>query len=123
MKVILHKLFPYAPYLNEYIGFEKEVGDSEEEGLEAIKNLRELAERSHRERYPEIYSESGLTAIPGHPMNVTQIDSRDEKIKAMFITISECRTVRNLEMFASEVQRLNEPSLFESYNNKKKELQ
>ena len=48
--------------------------------------------------------------------------TREEEIKAHLQTINECKTLRNLEMFANMVQRENEPVLFEAYHNKKNEL-
>jgi hypothetical protein len=57
-------------------------------------------------------------------LGITQVErSREEVIKAHLQTLNECKTLRNIEMFANAVQRLNEPVLFEAYNNKKKELQ
>ena len=49
--------------------------------------------------------------------------TREEEIKAHIQTINECKTLRNLQMFAGMVQRENVPELFEAFNNKKKELQ
>jgi hypothetical protein len=71
------------------------------------------------------------SAIPGHPMykepdkiNYKELErSREEIIAAHLITINECKTLRNLEMFANMVQRENDQSLFDAYNKKKKEFQ
>lgn len=81
MKVILHKLFPYAPYLNEYIGYEETIpdGSSDEEALAATDRLRKLAERSHKEKYPHLYTEDGRPVIV---KQVTDDPEADAKIKA-----------------------------------------
>lgn len=106
------------------VGMEASLEESDNPDFE-MHNLRKSVKDLCNTFNPQITID--YSSIPGHPLNeqlkVSQVDSREEKIKSMFITISECRTVRNLEMFANEVQRLNEPSLFEAYNNKKKELQ
>jgi hypothetical protein len=100
---------------NEWIGMEAQLdkGDIVEPSMI---ELRSQVEKIHNQ-----FNEPRLHDI-SQALPVSSVDSREEKIKAMVITISECRTVRNLEMFANEVQRLNDPSLFEAYNNKKKEL-
>lgn len=122
MKVILHKLFPYAPYLNEYIGFEMDIPD-DGDPIAEVETLRKLAEKSHRERYPEIYSETGLPPIP-HPANEQPKErTREEMVAAHIQTINECKTLRNLEMFRAMVERENENVLYEAYHNKKKQLQ
>ena len=64
MKVILHKLFPYAPYLNEYIGFEMDVADDCDPLVE-VETLRRLAEESHRGRYPHLYPNGSEATVEG----------------------------------------------------------
>lgn len=60
----------------------------------------------------------------GNGLPVQQMErSREEVIAAHLLTINECKTLRNLEMFANMVQRENEPVLFEAYQNRKKILQ
>lgn len=124
--------FPTGNYSNQKLGVEIELEEKDRDGSDATaeivaKGIFEYAKKvvndAFKEMNPGIELTTDYSAIPGHPMNVTQVDSREEKIKAMFITISECKTVRNLSMFEAEVIRLNDKSLFEAYNNKKKELQ
>lgn len=89
MKVILHKLFPYAPYLNEYIGFEDEQRP-DESSLEAVERLRKLAEQSHKERYPHLYTEDGspviIKQVPSEPSEEeVLINKQFEEIKSKLI--------------------------------------
>lgn len=86
MKVILHKLFPYAPYLNEYIGFEKDISD-DGDPLEEVETLRKLAEQSHRERYPHLYPNGSEAMVESFTLPIQQIQkpierTRDKSLKA-----------------------------------------
>ena len=56
-------------------------------------------------------------------LGITQVDSREVEIKKLLETISKCPTIKNLEIFANSVQRLNEQVLFDAFNEKKKQLQ
>jgi len=123
MKVILHKLFPYAPYLNEYIGFEKEVGESDEEALEAIEHLRELAERSHREKYPHLYQEPTTEIAQDQPPQpISNEDKKRATIQSHIKTVQECKTLNNLKIFDKLVERTNDPELTYAYQEKFIEL-
>jgi len=135
-KVKYEKLFPTGAYLNEKIGFEADLESNPKDEsvrnlmiMKSVEFLRQLAEQSHKEKYPHLYTESGspVTVVPVPEYmgeGSFQIKrTREDEIKAHLQTINECRTLRNLEMFANMVQRENESVLFEAYNNKKKELQ
>lgn len=131
-KVKYEKLFPTGAYANEKIGFEAELESSPKDEdvrnlmiMKSVEFLRNLAEQSHKEKYPHLYTESGKPITYSEPeYNVfPEKRTREEEIKAHIQTITECKTLRNLEMFANMVQRENESVLFEAYNNKKKQLQ
>lgn len=138
-KVKYEKLFPTGAYANEKIGFEAEIGSVtlfNEELLEAgirpvrietpeevISNLRSLAESIHKQAYPHLYTESGKLITYEQVTDVQVGRTREDEIKAHLQTINECKTLRNLEMFAQMVQRENVDVLYEAYHNKKKELQ
>ena len=53
------------------------------------------------------------------PITIT----KEQIVTAHIQTLNECKTLRNLEMFKSMVDREKEDSITEAYNNKKKELQ
>jgi len=146
-KVKYEKLFPAGAFLNEKIGLEAEIDyaynmDSQRtEAMEtpesAIAQLRQIAENIHKEKYPHFYNEQGQpqfsessyqqafqgTVIQPVVEESSVPRSREDIIKAHLITINECKTLRNLEMFAPMVKRENVDVLYEAYNNKKKELQ
>lgn len=124
MKVILHKLFPYAPYLNEYIGFEMEVAekvdgsDMEEVGLEATKRLRKLAEQSHRDRYPNLYEKGNESLIQSFAPPIQQQEktpTKDERIQSFIATINMCTTLRFLNNFKKRVEEENNDKLSEAW--------
>jgi hypothetical protein len=99
MKVILHKLFPYAPYLNEYIGFEESIPDNwtDEQALAMADRLRKLAERSHKEQYPHLYTESGL------PVIVKQVP--DDRIKELDAEIEKLLIEAKEKMLAAKTKK------------------
>lgn len=99
MKVIFHKLFPYAPYLNEYIGFEKEVGDTDEEALFAIEDLRKLAERAHKDKYPHLYN--GDEQVPHN--QPPQPSSEETRINALIQDINACTAISEKNNLGVEV--------------------
>ena len=140
-KVKFEKLFPVGAYLNEKIGFEAEIDfgynmdkqmtEPMESAESVLSQLRQLAEDCHKEKYPHLYNGNEqqevqgttITNIPTEAPNHNDKErSREEVIAAHLITIGECKTLRNLEMFANMVQRENDDRLYEAYNNKKKEL-
>lgn len=73
------------------------------------------------EAYREL-AEPNLVPI-SEALGITQVDSKETEVEKLLKTISECPTLRNLEIFANTVQRLNEDVLYEAYNKKKIELQ
>jgi len=122
MKVILHKLFPYAPYLNEYIGLEDEqrVGETE---LEGIERLRKLVEQSHKNRYPELYIDSIIDTVSMSKVSnqATNEDSKEDATQRMITAINSCTGLKVLETFKLLVK--NNPVFQEAYNNKLKQFQ
>lgn len=121
MKVILHKLFPYAPYLNEYIGFEDEVWETETE-LEAVDRLRKLAERSHKERYPHLYTESGspvtIEQVPEQQVDKTNEISKEDAVQRVVGQINSCTELKVLQSY--RMIAAGNPVLKEAYDNKLK---
>ena len=115
MKVILHKLFPYAPYLNEYIGFEDETMETESP-LEAVKRLREMAEQSHRERYPHLYPNGNEATVENFSLTPTIDYSAKEKVEK---AIEDATTPHELDLLMGDVAKHN---LVPQYLEKKKSL-
>ena len=118
MKVILHKLFPYAPYLNEYIGFEKEIDIGVDSPLEVIKELRVMAEQAHKERYPNLYPNGNEEVVQGFQQQpIPEIDySKKEKTE---IAIDNCTTIEELNKIMNEAFQ---NGLVNEFISKKKQL-
>jgi hypothetical protein len=95
MKVIFHKLFPYAPYLNEYIGAEMDFPDTKEQYVfdGYVDKLREMAENNHKKKYPQIYTE----LVPSTDFNtgqpaVVQVEKQEQNTIAILIKDIESET-------------------------------
>lgn len=108
-KIIYSKKFPYAPYLNESIGFEADVLEGENV-YDSIQILRELAENSFKTAHP--------TVILQTP--VEEVLSKEE-IKANTLkAISECKTQEELEEF--KLLKSTDRNIFIAYNAKQVQL-
>lgn len=133
------KLFPTGAYLNEKIGFEAEldivgktsINPSEtgvtfglEDPLAAIERLRILAEQSHKQKYPHLYTESGS------PVFIEQVQetrseeeiSRSQQIEGYRELIKLADTPQKLERHRGNIEKLNDPELKTLFDNKLKEL-
>lgn len=122
MKVILHKIFPYAPYLNEYIGFEDEQRDGET-NLEAVARLRKDAEQAHRERYPNLYENGNEAPVLSFTPPIQQTTApKDERIQSLIATINMCTSLKFLKNFAQRVADEDNTQLSQAYLNKEIEL-
>lgn len=129
-KVKYEKLFPTGAFLNEKVGFEMGIDlplatspetehQNEQYVLCAIENLRCLAEKSHKEKYPHLYTESGS------PVEVKQ--APEERItdpdQALIETIGYCSSLQLLEKFRPQVERRKNPEVTQAFENKLKSLQ
>jgi hypothetical protein len=123
MKVIFHKLFPYAPYLNEYIGIEKEFPDTldQDEFNGCVDLLRAMTENNHKKKYPHLYTESGAQSIENQPA-VVQVEKQgeDQRIGVLVADINSCTELKVLESY--KILAKTKPELQEAYNLKLKEL-
>ena len=129
MKVILHKLFPYAPYLNEYIGFEMDVADDCDPLVE-VETLRRLAEESHRDRYPHLYPNGSEAVVDGFATpfgnnGTTQSSQKEnteeptDRIQAFIDLInSKYQTKTSLEGYKTKVEQVGDERLTEVFNNR-----
>lgn len=62
MVIRYSKKFPYAPYLNEDIGFEMTIGEHENP-LEKMEELRQMAKQFHKKNNPHLYQEQGTVVV------------------------------------------------------------
>lgn len=124
-KVKYEKLFPVAAYVNEKIGFEAEIGVggstsdnpsetgislTQENPLQAIEKLRVLAEQSHREKYPHLYTDNGqpITYETITPPALQDTTQRDLLIKEL----EEATTTKQVEIIYTEAKDWYTDSVF-----------
>lgn len=139
-KVKYEKLFPTGAYANEKIGFEAEIGttvvlqgeDADklfqetgmrpvriESALDVIEQLRQLAEFSHKEKYPHLYTENGK------PITIEQVPQEEiipDKNKALIDTINYCTTEKFLQNLRPQVERANDETVIAAFENKLNQL-
>jgi hypothetical protein len=145
-KVKYEKLFPTGAYLNEKIGFEAEIVSVPasstpedviewhnlgitpqriESPLEVVESLRKLAEQSHKEKYPHLYTESGSPVtfsepeVPIIPKNNSE--AKQNTVDKMIADINSCKELKVLESY--KLIAKSNPAFQEAYDNKLKEFQ
>ena len=136
MIVKYSKKFPYAPYLNEDIGFEMDLGvgasdRSEETIMESLKYLKSLAERFHKENNPQLTDDLPMVGLHEHqivgngepfqnsmPIILPTIDPRAQETAE--IAIDNATTIQDLEFYADIAVKYG---LVEMYLNKKNALE
>lgn len=95
------KLLPTGAYLNEKIGFEVSVDfePTNENVLLEIERLRILAEQSHKEKYPHLYTESGS------PIETKQVEDEpiNTRIQTLINDINNCTVVDEINAFGAQV--------------------
>ena len=127
MIVKYSKKFPYAPYLNEDIGFEMEIpSDSKESAMLVLKELKEMAEKFHKDNNPQTEVGEPFTAnathlhlsnMGGATTSIPTIDPR--AYENAEIGIDNATTIQDLEFYADIAVKYG---LVEMYLNKKKQL-
>ena len=134
MIVKYSKKFPYAPYLNEDIGFEIELDDTEGKPLpEAIQVtlgfLKEMAEKFHKDNNPQPEVGEPFTDNASHFVGVipTQTFVANQSLPTIDprayetaeIGIDNATTIQDLESYADIAVKYG---LVEMYLAKKKQL-
>ena len=124
MIVKYSKKFPYAPFLNEDIGFEMEIPtDSKESAMLVLKELKEMAEKFHKDNNPQLvdvtneYKVSDVQGFQPIPSIIPTIDPRAYDIAEK--NIDNATTIKDLEFYADIAVKYG---LVEMYLNKKKQL-
>lgn len=111
-KVKYEKLFPTGAYLNEKIGFEAEIEphlNSLDNPTSAIEQLRQLAEQSHREKYPHLYTESGS------PITIMEKEeSVTNRLAQLIQDINSCTEIDQLNPFGVQIGLLAYESMAKS---------
>lgn len=124
MIVKYSKKFPYAPYLNEDIGFEMEVdvdpNISAEVVLDSLSLLKSIAEKFHKDNNPQLtdannydfYRSGGSQTAEYNPQTGIlklnePIPSLDRKaIERLEILIDDATTTEELNGYEEEAKRL-----------------
>ena len=109
-KITYSKRFPYAPFLNELIGFDADIEEGENI-QEAIQKLREQAEQSFTTAHPTIVLK---------PL-VEQVLSKEEITEGNIKAIMDCKTLEELETCKLLCKQGKDE--FHAFNVRKKQLQ
>lgn len=109
IKISYSKKFPYAPYLNESIGFEAEILENENV-LDCVQQLRDAAELSFTTAHPNVV----LTTPIEQTLTKEQITEGNLK------AINDCTTLQELESYKLLTKQGKQE--FNAYNTKLKEL-
>jgi len=110
-KIIYSKKFPYAPYLNESIGFEADLLEDESE-KESIQYLRELAEQSFITAHPNVVLQKQVEEVDKRTPEQMKIDD--------IALIMSSKTHKELDTF--KLLKSIDKDYFNAYNNKLKQL-
>ena len=108
-KIIYSKKFPYAPYLNESIGFEAEISENENV-LDCVQQLRDAAELSFTTAHPNV-----VLTTP-----IEQKVSKEEMVANTVQAIMSTKTIQELEEF--KLLKGSSKDIFHAYNVKEKQL-
>jgi hypothetical protein len=113
MIVKYSKKFPYAPFLNEDIGFEMSIPDNSNRAdmLVALSTLKEIAEKFHKDNNPQLGMDDVHTfGMGGVQMQVPinqPIQSVDYKAKERLeILIDNAESLFELEKYKDESEKL-----------------
>jgi hypothetical protein len=112
IKISYSKKFPYAPYLNESIGFEAEVEDGENVH-DYVQKLRELAELSFTSAHPTVVLHKSVEEVDKRTPEQMKIDD--------IALIMSSKTLKELDTF--KLLKGIDKDYFHAYNVKEKQLQ
>lgn len=115
MVVKYSKKFPYAPYLNEDIGFEMEIPDDGDPMAELV-TLKHMAERFHKEGNPHLYGTNAISIPQGPYQPMQDYDPKKADTESI---IYDCNTKEELEKQKSNAEKYG---LMELWSNKLNEL-
>lgn len=121
MIVKYSKKFPYAPYLNEDIGFEESImdGASEEEILAALQRLSDVALKFHKANNPQLQDEPYTPFITpstnGFEVKPPPVIDR-KAIERMEILIDDAKTIEELAIYKEDAEKHGLKDMWESKN-------
>lgn len=120
MIVKYSKKFPYAPYLNEDIGFDKSIPDNatEEEMIQAVIDLNRISTAAFNKMNPQLQVISGQSQTDFNTgPEVIQVS---KEVGIFGKDIMSCPDLKTLESYKLLVK--GKPDLEEIYNTRLKEL-
>lgn len=118
MIVKYRRLYPYAPYLNEEIGYEKSIPDdsTDEQMIEAAIKLKEIADKAHQRINPEpLPTQTDYHSGPTPEIQVEKIEIGDLPTQ-----IQSCKELKVLDSYKLLVR--GKPELEKLYFDKLEEL-
>jgi hypothetical protein len=121
MIVKYSKKFPYAPFLNEDIGFDKSIPDNatEEEMIQAVINLNRIATEAYHRMNPSLPTLITDYNSGEQRVQEIQIEPKERTIGVLVEDIESCKDLKTLDTYK---WLLKEPALKEAYDKRLKEL-
>ena len=110
-KIIYSKKFPYAPYLNESIGFEAEISENENV-QDCVQQLRDAAELSFTTAHPNVVLQKQVEEVDKRTPEQMKIDD--------IALIMSSKTHKELDTY--KLLKTIDKDYFNAYNTKLKEL-
>ena len=109
------KLFTLGMYMNERIGFEAEIDDTEDE-LAALDKLKSLAETFHKQSNPGLYIDT-VVSLDTTPASKEQQEK--EFIDGVILAIRSSQNKKSVEWHKSTTDKYSEkyPELGIAYRN------
>lgn len=126
MIVKYSKKFPYAPFLNEDIGFELEIADNDDP-LEALATLKKYAEKFHKDNNPQL-QETPLQSSSSIPEVQVSSNPSDESVSLIICDIQNTHDITKKNSYGAEIgimaySHITEPRIKEAFEKRLKELQ
>lgn len=118
--VSYQKAFNIGPFLQEKIGLEIEIDDTES-AESALSTAKEIAESWHKANNPQLEGMT-ITEVLPHPSGIIDepLVPREQRIAALIADINSCCEVKVLESYRL-MAKVND-QLQAAYDNKMKEL-
>ena len=110
------KLFSLGMYMNERVGFEAEIDDTENE-LSSLAKLKSLAETFHKTSNPGLYDETPADTEITEPLSKEQQEK--EFIDGVILAIKSSQNKKSVEWHKSTTDKYSEkyPELGIAYRN------
>lgn len=98
------KLFSLGMYMNERVGFEAEIDDTEDE-LAALDKLKSLAEEFHKQSNPGLYID---TVVPSGTTTASKEEQEKQFIDGVIAAIKSSQNRKSVEWHKATVDKYGE---------------